>query len=85
MERSTDRNSKASVIEVDIIYIKEKLDSIERKIESQYATKGEMMLLKQELTSKIEQLDAIKKKVDIIVMLILTSVMGALLSLVIKK
>jgi hypothetical protein len=80
-----DGSTKNKLLEKDIAYIKETVVAIERKLESQYVTKDELMLLRQECLAKIEPLDQVKKKVDTIVMLILTGVIGALLSLVISK
>lgn len=69
----------------DVEYIREKVDLIESRLERNYVTKDELLLLKQECLAKIESLDVVKKLVYGIVALIVTGVFSALLSLVIIK
>lgn len=60
--------TKLAVLETNIIYIKEKLDDIDKKVSSGYVTK--------------EEFEPIKKIVYGLVSLILTAVVGAIVALV---
>lgn len=68
--RINDNGIKIAEIGRDLVYIKEKLSSIEIQVGSQYVSKDEF--------------EPIKRVVYGLVALILTAVVGALISLVVK-
>lgn len=70
MPRVSDE-TKLAVIQNDLAYIKEKLTSVETKVSSNYVSK--------------EEFDPVKKIVYGLVGLILVAVVGALISLVVRK
>jgi hypothetical protein len=63
--------TKIAVVQTDVTYLKEKIDTIDRKLDAQYVTQDEF--------------DPIRKLVYGIVGLILTAVVGALISVVVNK
>lgn len=71
MTDSNGNRTKLAVIQNDITYIKEKLNSVDEKVSNHYVTK--------------EEFDPVKKLVYSVVGIILIAVVGALTSLVVKK
>lgn len=68
MAEPTD-STKLAVLETNMVYIKEKLDDIDKKVSSGYVTK--------------EEFEPIKKIVYGVVSLILVAVVGAIVALVV--
>lgn len=63
--------TKIAVVQTDVTYLKEKIDTIDKKLDAQYVTQDEF--------------DPIRKLVYGIVGLILTAVVGALISIVVNR
>jgi valyl-tRNA synthetase len=72
-------------IEGNIEKIRGDIADINRKLEMNYPTKAEVELVKQELQSKIDSYEIVRKLVYGMVITILTGVLGVILNLVLKK